>query len=374
MSKEYNNFTVCYGAGKALGLNLIDYKPKKLQWFRFEKDNKITMIKFVEKKETEKKETTIKYVNDFEKVDELIIVLNNQPIDDFPFACKIYKINLSKIKESGQSIKYSNENDYYFFSYPKKSLKKPIISEAPLDIKISKIDIKTVSRYESIMERNCLQRLNYLLFLIYSTSEEEVSNNIFDVKYELPPSTEENYQNMYSDMTQIRKRNDYFKTLYDETKKEPTGTLAPKVTEFKKDYYKCYKKNILTFEQFSKFWNQEADRTCEYCGISESQIALLDKKCQIKTKRFYSRGKTMEVDKVDAFGEYEVENIILSCYWCNNAKTDEYDLKEFKSIANGINKVWNQRLNLLKIEKTAEFPSLTYKKPISNKKKTNRCS
>ena len=55
-------------------------------------------------------------------------------------------------------------------------------------------------------------------------------------------------------------------------------------------------------------------------------------------------------------GEYKIGNIILSCYWCNNAKSDEFSLSEFKEIARGINHTWNKRLRSIDIE----FPENTY--------------
>lgn len=120
--------------------------------------------------------------------------------------------------------------------------------------------------------------------------------------------------------------------------------------------YKTYFEDRMPFEKFDEFWNPNNSRTCGYCGVSEGNIEELKKQKKIQTKRFYSRGKTMEVDKIKADGEYEVENIILACYWCNNAKTDEYNLTEFKEIAMGINAVWSKRL-----VKNIEFPEITYK-------------
>ncbi|WP_188117205.1 hypothetical protein [Campylobacter concisus] len=37
----------------------------------------------------------------------------------------------------------------------------------------------------------------------------------------------------------------------------------------------------------------------------------------------------------------------MACYWCNNAKTDEFSPEEFKPIAEGIREVWNKRLGEL---------------------------
>ena len=40
----------------------------------------------------------------------------------------------------------------------------------------------------------------------------------------------------------------------------------------------------------------------------------------------------------------------MACYWCNNAKTDEFSPEEFKPIAEGIRKAWNERLRELGIK------------------------
>ena len=64
---------------------------------------------------------------------------------------------------------------------------------------------------------------------------------------------------------------------------------------------------------------------------------------EVKTKR--ARGYSMEVDQKNAFAGYSDKNCVASCYWCNNAKTDEFNYDEFKEkIAEGITGVWNKRL------------------------------
>lgn len=34
----------------------------------------------------------------------------------------------------------------------------------------------------------------------------------------------------------------------------------------------------------------------------------------------------------------------MSCYWCNNAKTDEFTFEEFEEIGKSFGLVWNKRL------------------------------
>lgn len=87
---------------------------------------------------------------------------------------------------------------------------------------------------------------------------------------------------------------------------------------------------------------------CYYCGISMVQINSLRAMNLIQTKR--ARGYSMEIDQQDPYERYTDGNCVTSCYWCNNAKTDEFTTKksvdEFKTcIAPGIRAVWNSRLS-----------------------------
>ena len=73
------------------------------------------------------------------------------------------------------------------------------------------------------------------------------------------------------------------------------------------------------------------DAQCYYCGVTIRQINQLAELGKLFTKR--SRGYTMEIDQIDAFGGYTDKNCVACCYWCNNAKTDEFIKAEFKTIA-----------------------------------------
>ena len=97
-------------------------------------------------------------------------------------------------------------------------------------------------------------------------------------------------------------------------------------------------------KDFKSFYNKDSfNRECEYCGITEEDIDKLIREGNINTKRLTSRGRTMEVDRKDGHGEYSADNIVLSCYWCNNAKTDEFTYEEFKKIAPQIREAFKTR-------------------------------
>lgn len=279
-------------------------------------------------------------------------------------------------------VKHSkSDSKAYKFSIEKGGPATPeIVDENKLDVISLK---KTINRYKSIMERNYTNDLNYLLFEFFCKIQEEQKcipenekiskkdnkdsfnrclekKNIclklqkhFSEQSKLinqikTDELKKAYKNLYNNMSAIRTRNWFYDFVKDKCKYC--------INKYEEAYYKNYQSNILLFEDFNEFWNPKNSRTCGYCGVNEDDIEKLEKQEKIRTKRFYSRGKTMEIDKIEADGEYEVKNIILACYWCNNAKTDEYNLSEFEEIARGINAVWSKRL-----AKNIEFPEITYK-------------
>ena len=99
-------------------------------------------------------------------------------------------------------------------------------------------------------------------------------------------------------------------------------------------------------EKFSEkeFDEMLAKTTCSYCGISLVQIEELSKRGKLNNKRSDTRGYTLEIDRKLPNLEYSKKNCCMACYWCNNAKTDEFSPKEFEPIAEGIRKAWNERL------------------------------
>ncbi|MFW5803636.1 MAG: hypothetical protein ACOCWG_00225 [bacterium] len=103
------------------------------------------------------------------------------------------------------------------------------------------------------------------------------------------------------------------------------------------------------FEQFKERYPSEiylkhskAD-TCGYCKITLETINLLVNKKKI-FKKPYQRGYSMEIDRRKPNLEYTAENCVPCCYWCNNAKTDEFTDDEFISIAKEIRKSLENRL------------------------------
>ena len=120
----------------------------------------------------------------------------------------------------------------------------------------------------------------------------------------------------------------------------------------KKDY-RLNSNIIISPEEFKEL---VATTQCAYCGITIGQISKLGKSAQLHNKRSETRGYTLEIDRKEPNLEYTKENCCMSCYWCNNAKTDEFNVKEFKEIARGINAIWNQRMRNANINENVYFP------------------
>ena len=105
-----------------------------------------------------------------------------------------------------------------------------------------------------------------------------------------------------------------------------------------------YKKQFENIFSISDFNTRLDQKSCAYCGISVDQIKELGESGLLHNKRSEKRGYTLEIDRKIPNLEYTSDNCCMSCYWCNNAKTDEFSQHEFKEIARGINHAWNHRL------------------------------
>jgi hypothetical protein len=93
-------------------------------------------------------------------------------------------------------------------------------------------------------------------------------------------------------------------------------------------------------------WYKNTIPKCHYCGITEKYISILLQKDQIKTKRITTRGKKLEIERILPNESYQnISNLVFCCYWCNNAKTDEFSESEFHPIGNHIAQIWKSRLN-----------------------------
>lgn len=209
-------------------------------------------------------------------------------------------------------------------------------------------------KYISFINRSFEKTLNLILFSklpndwnnipdikIKDFSKTKIYNDEkYDRKIFIPDSKILlNYKMVYKNMKDVRKRNKYF----NEWKKENKNQIKSLSKKFI-----SYFDNNLKLDSFKKLYGKDDDREyrkCYYCDITEAQINLLIENKLITTKRLYNRGRHLEVDQKESENGYTKENIVLCCYWCNNAKTDEFSEKEFKVIAEKIREVWKKRLD-----------------------------
>lgn len=104
---------------------------------------------------------------------------------------------------------------------------------------------------------------------------------------------------------------------------------------------KCETANFSDF----KVWYESTEQKCYYCKINEDKIGELIRKGLITTKRLATRGRKMEIERLSPNESYDnLNNLVFCCYWCNNAKTDEFTSEEFKHIGQIIETIWNKRL------------------------------
>lgn len=108
---------------------------------------------------------------------------------------------------------------------------------------------------------------------------------------------------------------------------------------FKIDYVESFDK-VISEKDFQNLISRDK---CEYCGITKDRIEKLAERRKLYKKTL--RGWSLEIDRRNSNYEYKIGNCVLACYWCNNAKTDEFTDDEFREIAKGITKVWEDRLN-----------------------------
>lgn len=117
------------------------------------------------------------------------------------------------------------------------------------------------------------------------------------------------------------------------------NTLNETHQKCKDDYIQNYN-SIFNPKDFEELLSL---KTCKYCGISNDEVIELAAHKKINKKS--ERGWNLEIDRIDSNYEYSKENCVMACYWCNNAKTDEFTFDEFTEIGKSISKIWQKRLN-----------------------------
>ncbi|MBL0765623.1 hypothetical protein [Marivirga atlantica] len=97
---------------------------------------------------------------------------------------------------------------------------------------------------------------------------------------------------------------------------------------------------ILSEEQYNKLIKNEK---CFYCELEKKDFGELYENHLIRKKA--NRGFNFEIDRKNPNEEYHYDNLVMACYWCNNAKTDEFTAEEFKPIGEAIGAALMARIN-----------------------------
>lgn len=112
---------------------------------------------------------------------------------------------------------------------------------------------------------------------------------------------------------------------------------------------KAEQNGFVGYEDFLEWYNSQ-EKICHYCSLTEIQSQELVMAGLLTSNRFpqkgiigrgTSRGVWLEVDRINPKGKYSRENCVLSCYFCNNDKSDVFNGEEYL-------KFRNNRLEFLK--------------------------
>lgn len=126
--------------------------------------------------------------------------------------------------------------------------------------------------------------------------------------------------------------------LYSEIKKLEKA-YKEEINSWKSTYFNEVFERKLPKNEFEKF---EKEECCGYCKTSIHSLRAMMESKQIFKKN--ERGYNLELDRKKPNMEYSTSNCIMACYWCNNAKTDEFDDIEFESIGKAIGEVFKNRM------------------------------
>lgn len=100
-----------------------------------------------------------------------------------------------------------------------------------------------------------------------------------------------------------------------------------------------------SFENFKNWFNPSIfKKGCYYCGTSnERSLELFNMQLngqRLDGTRAGKRGRRLELDRKNpSLGYDELDNLVWSCYWCNNAKSNFFSSEEFAPIGKAIGEV-----------------------------------
>lgn len=159
-------------------------------------------------------------------------------------------------------------------------------------------------------------------------------NFVIDEKIKIQYSAEY-WQYNYNEKLNGIEINEIYNKLHSAKK-----NFVDKIEKLKELYINEKYEEIFPFDEFKRKLD-EKDKRCHYCDITVDEINLLIDRKKLFNKHD-TRGFELELDR-NANEEYTKDNTVLCCYWCNNAKTDEFSQGEFEKIGKVIREIWNER-------------------------------
>lgn len=179
---------------------------------------------------------------------------------------------------------------------------------------------------------------------LINISDEEFKTQFEDFKLDSKKEIIHSYESVYY-------QNEYLFKIGNKTINE----IFFQMKDWKKRNEKLIKavKEDYVYNTFPKLYPEEQfdilikKDKCAYCEITKGEIDLL-RNNEMLLNKHETRGYSLEIDRKEPNLEYTPENCVMSCFWCNNAKTDEFNYLEFKIIAKSIKQIWDQRIALVK--------------------------
>ena len=202
------------------------------------------------------------------------------------------------------------------------------------------------TRYNALLKRSFARHLDLFLTVVYLRRGDGSLANISSEEYgRFQPTADE--RDSYLLSQQARKFSEPFthnRTVQDLDTAIKHWRAANKVLE---DQLRPVhnQQHCLNLDDFHDLVSRATgELACEYCALTESEFRQLFDHRLIRTKRLSTRGSTFEFDCREPEHGYTKDNVALCCYWCNNAKTDEFTPAEFKPMATAMAAIWRQRL------------------------------
>ena len=166
-------------------------------------------------------------------------------------------------------------------------------------------------------------KINLEEYPLFEITEEIVENytaRFWQLPREYKFANSKTIDSIYYEMKNIKKENE---SSIQQLEKAYVENVFPKL--FPKDHF---------LEMVEK-------NNCAYCDITIEEIKQLALNKKIFNKN--ERGGVLEIDRINSNFEYSKTNCVMACYWCNNAKTDEFTYDEFVKIGKSIKEVWMNR-------------------------------